>query len=145
VALAFRGVVIGSLLGDAVAVQVRGVDYIAVAATVALGALSVADVLFLNIRERAAELATFRATGWPEHALSRLIITEGALIGIAGSLTGAAAGLAAAAIFAGTLPARLLAAAAAAVAAGTLITATAALLPARLQRRLPTARLLAEE
>jgi putative ABC transport system permease protein len=145
VTLAFRGVVIGSLLGDAVAVQVRGVDYIAVAATVALGVLAVADVLFLNIRERAAELATFRATGWPEHALSRLVVSEGILIGVAGSVTGAAAGLTGAALFAGTLPARLLAAAAAAVGAGILITAAAALLPAWLQRRLPTAHLLAEE
>ena len=63
ITLAFRGVVVGSLLGDAIAVQVRGVDYIAVAATVALGVLAVADVLFLNLRERAAELATLRATG----------------------------------------------------------------------------------
>jgi len=55
---AFRGVVVGSLLGDAVAVQVRGVDYVAVAATVTLGVLAVADVVFLNIRERAALLPT---------------------------------------------------------------------------------------
>jgi putative ABC transport system permease protein len=56
VTLAFRGTVVGSLLGNAVAVQVRGVDYVAVAATIALGVMAVADVLFLNIRERAAEL-----------------------------------------------------------------------------------------
>src|SRR5262249_8870307 len=42
VTAAFRGVVVGSLLGDAVAVQVRGVDYVAVAATVALGVLAIA-------------------------------------------------------------------------------------------------------
>jgi putative ABC transport system permease protein len=46
-----------------VAVQVRCVDYVAVAATIALGVTAVADVLFLNIRERAAELATIRAAG----------------------------------------------------------------------------------
>jgi predicted lysophospholipase L1 biosynthesis ABC-type transport system permease subunit len=40
VTIAFRGVVVGSLLGNAVAVQVRGVDYIAVTATVALGVLA---------------------------------------------------------------------------------------------------------
>jgi putative ABC transport system permease protein len=33
VTLAFRGVVVGTLLGNAVAVQVRGVDYVAVIAT----------------------------------------------------------------------------------------------------------------
>jgi putative ABC transport system permease protein len=142
---AFRGVVVGSLLGDAVAVQIRGIDYVAVAATVALGVLAVADMGFLNIRERAAELATIRSFGWRESALARLVLTEGALVGIAGSLTGAALGLAAAAQFAGQFPVRLFAAAAAAAAAGVLVTAAASLLPAQLLRWLPAAHLLAEE
>jgi putative ABC transport system permease protein len=145
VTLAFRGAIVGSLLGNAVAVQVRGVDYVAVAATVALGVLAVADVLFLNIRERAAELATIRALGWPESALGRLVVIEGAAIGLCGSLAGAGAGLAAAAEFSGQFPARLLLAATAAVLAGVLVTVAAALVPAQLLRRLPTAQLLAEE
>ena len=145
VTLAFRGAIVGSLLGNVVAVQVRGADYNAVTATVALGVLAVVDVLFLNIRERAAELAAIRAFGWPESALGRLVVTEGAVIGLAGSLVGAAAGLAAAAEFAGQFPARLLLAATAAVLAGVVITVAAALLPAQLLRRLPTAQLLAEE
>ena len=145
VTFAFRGVVVGSLLGNAVAVQVRGVDYVAAGATVALGVLAVADVVFLNIRERAAELATMRSFGWRDTALARLVITEGTIIGVVGSLAGAGLGLAAAAWFAGQLPARLLAIAAAAVAAGIIITAAATLLPAALLRRLPLAHLLAEE
>jgi len=145
VTFAFRGIVVGSLLGDAVAVQVRGVDYIAAGATIILGVLAVADTVFLNITERAAELATIRSFGWRDSALARLVITEGAIIGITGSLAGAGLGLAAAAWFAGQLPARLLAIAAAAVVAGVLITAAAALLPAALLRRLPAAHLLAEE
>ena len=107
VTFAFRGVLVGSLLGNAVALQVRGVNYVAVLATVALGILAVADVIFLNIRERAPELATIRAFGWRESALSRLVITEGAVIGLADSLAGAALGLAAAANFAGQAPASL--------------------------------------
>ena len=145
VTFAFRGVIVGSLLGDAIAVQVRSADYIAAAATVILGVLAVADVVFLNIRERAAELATIRSFGWRDSALARLVITEGAIIGLTGSLIGAGLGLAAAAWFAGQLPARLLLIAAVAVVAGVLITAAAALLPAALLRRLPTAHLLAEE
>jgi len=145
VTLAFRGAIVGSLLGNAVAVQVRGVDYVAVAATVALGVLAVADVLFLNIRERAAELATIRALGWPESALGRLVVTEGAAIGLCGSLAGAGAGLAGAAEFAGQFPARLVLAAVAAGLAGVLVTVGAALLPAQLLRRLPAAQLLAGE
>ena len=130
VSFAFRGVVVGSLLGDAVAVQVRGVDYIAVAVTVALGILAAADVVFLNSRERYAELATLRAVGWGEAALGRLVITEGTVIGFAGSLAGSALGLAGAAEFTGQLPASLCVLAAAAGVAGTVVTA-AAILPAR--------------
>jgi putative ABC transport system permease protein len=143
--LAFRGVVVGSLLGNAVAVQVRGVDYVAVAATVVLGVLAVADVVFLNITERAAELAAIRAFGWRESTLSRLVVTEGVIIGLAGSLAGAAIGLGAAATFAGQAPGRLYLVAAAAVAAGVLITAAAALLPTQALRRLPAAHLLAAD
>jgi putative ABC transport system permease protein len=102
-------------------------------------------MLFLNIRERAAELATIRSFGWRESALARLVVTEGAVVGIAGSLAGAALGLAAAAQFAGQLPVRLFAAAAAAAAAGVLVTAATSLLPAQLLRCLPAAHLLAEE
>jgi putative ABC transport system permease protein len=145
VTFAFRGVVVGSLLGNAVAVQVRGVDYVAAAATIALGVLAVADVVFLNISERAAELATIRAFGWRESALSRLVVTEGVIIGLAGSAAGAALGLAAASQFAGQLPARLYVIAAVAVVAGLLVTAIAALVPAQALRRLPAAQLLAQE
>jgi putative ABC transport system permease protein len=145
VTFAFRGVIVGSLLGSAVAVQVRGVDYVAVTATIALGVLAVADVVFLNIRERAPELAAIRTFGWRETALSRLVITEGAIIGLAGSLAGAALGLIAAAQLAGHLPATVYLIAGAAVAGGLLVTSMAALLPAQALRRLPVAHLLAEE
>ncbi len=145
VTAAFRGTIVGSLLGNAVAVQVRGVDYVSVAASVVLGVLAVADVLFISIRERAAEFATIRALGWPEPALARLVVSEGAVLGLAGSLAGAVLGLAAAATFAGQFPLRLLLAAAAAVLASVLVTVAAALLPARFLGRLPTAQLLAED
>jgi putative ABC transport system permease protein len=145
ITFAFRGVIVGSLLGDAIAVQVRGVDYIAAGATVALGVLAVADVVFLNIAERAAELAVLRSFGWRDRVLARLVITEGALIGLAGSLAGAGLGLAGAAGLAGHLPARLLVTTVAIAATGIAVTAAATLLPAALLRRLPTAHLLAEE
>jgi putative ABC transport system permease protein len=145
VTLAFSGTVDGTLLGDFVTLQVRGVDYVAVAATVALGVFAVGDALLISITERAPELATLRAFGWPEAALRRLVITEGALTGIIGSVAGAALGLAGAAVFAGKFTPLLLAATAAAMAAGVLVTCLAALLPAHLLRRLPAAQLLAQE
>ncbi|MFZ0667351.1 MAG: FtsX-like permease family protein, partial [Acidimicrobiales bacterium] len=145
VTFAFHGVVVGTLLGDAVAVQIRGVDYVAVAATIVLGVLAVADVIVLNIRERASELAAIRALGWREKTLERLVITEAGIIGLLGSLCGAAVGLFLASKFAGQLPDRLYAIALAEIIAGVLVTVGAALIPATLLRRIPAARLLAEE
>ena len=102
--IAFHDVLVGTLLGDAVALDVRATDRIAVAATVVLGVAAVADVLYLNLRDRATELATLRATGWDERAIGRLIAYEGLLIGAAGSAFGALAGLAGVAWFAAPCP-----------------------------------------
>lgn len=103
VTTSFRGAVVGTVLGDAVAVQVRTADYVAAGATLVLGGLACADVLYLNLRDRSAEIATLRATGWRERQLTRLIATEGAGLGVLGGVLGAAAGLGAAAWFAGRL------------------------------------------
>ncbi|MEU7997872.1 FtsX-like permease family protein [Micromonospora sp. NPDC049060] len=142
---AFRGAIVGSLLGDTVSLSVRGADTMAAVATVLLGAAAVADVLYLNIRDRAAELATLRAVGWSDAALGRLIAYEGLALGLLGAVTGAGLGLAGAAWLVGALPGTLVAVAASVAATGVLVTSVAALVPAALLRRLPTARLLAEE
>jgi hypothetical protein len=141
----FHGAITGSLLGDAVSLQVRGVDAIAVAATILLGLVAVADVLYLNVRDRAAEFAALRATGWSDAALARLVTFEGLGIGLLGAVTGAVAGLAGAARFAGTLSPDQLWLAAALALGGALAAGAAATLPALLQRRLPVSTLLAEE
>ncbi len=145
VAWTFRGAVVGSLLGDAVSLSVRGADVLAATATVLLGVAAVADVLYLGIRDRAAELAALRATGWTESALSRLVAYEGLLLGGLGALAGAGLGLAAAAWLVGEVPHALLLVAAGTAAGGILLSGLAALVPTALLRRLPIARLLAEE
>ncbi|MEV6927254.1 FtsX-like permease family protein [Dactylosporangium sp. NPDC051485] len=145
VTFAFHGAIIGTLLGDAVSLQVRSVDTVAVAATVLLGAIAVADVLYLNIRDRSAELATLRATGWTAGALGRLVAAEGFGIGALGGLLGGGLGLGGAAWLVGEVTTGLIWTAVAALVAGALVATTAALVPALLLQRLPTARLLAEE
>ncbi|GLL03205.1 FtsX-like permease family protein [Dactylosporangium matsuzakiense] len=145
ITFAFHGAIVGTLLGDAVSLQVRAVDTVAVAATVLLGALAVADVLYLNIRDRSAELATLRATGWTAGALARLVAAEGFGIGVLGGLAGAGLGLGGAAWLVGSVTLGLLWTAAVAVVAGALIATVAAIVPALLLQRLPTAQLLAEE
>jgi putative ABC transport system permease protein len=145
VTAAFKGAVVGTVLGDAVAVQVRTADYVAVGATLVLGGLAVADVLYLNLRDRSAEVATLRATGWNERQLTRLIVLEGAGLGIAGGVAGAGLGLAVAAAFTHELTPSMPFVAIGAAALGVAIATAASFPPAGALRRLPTATLLAEE
>ena len=145
VLFAFRGAVVGTVLGDAVALTVRGVDVLAAACTVLLGAVAVADVLYLNIRDRAGELAALRAGGWTDAALARLVAGEGLGLGLIGGALGAAAGLGGAAWLVGEVSTRLVVVAAATAVVGALAAGVAAIVPAVLLRRLSTARLLAEE
>jgi ABC-type antimicrobial peptide transport system permease subunit len=92
ITLAFKGALLGTALGAFISVQVRGVDYLGVVLAVVLAALSVTDVLFLNLRERAPELVTLRAAGWRERDLGRMVALEGLGIGFLGSVAGAGAG-----------------------------------------------------
>ncbi|MFI8258061.1 FtsX-like permease family protein [Streptomyces filamentosus] len=142
---AFGDRVVGTALGDAVALEVRGVDIAAATGTVLLGALAVADVVFLGIRERAPEFALLRATGWSEAHLVRLVLHEAALLGLLGSVAGSAAGAAAVARLTGAFTPALAATAAAAALGGVLLTAAAAAGPVAALLRLPTAPLLAED
>ncbi|WP_155370125.1 FtsX-like permease family protein [Catellatospora vulcania] len=142
---AFHGSVTGTLLGDAVSVRARGVDQVAVAAVLLLGLAAVADVLFVNVRDRSAELAALRAMGWSAGAMARLVAYEGLGIGLMGAALGAAAGLAGTAWFAGSTPPALVGTALFAAGAGVLSTGLAAVAPALAQQRIPMRRLLAEE
>ncbi|SCG44669.1 FtsX-like permease family protein [Micromonospora echinaurantiaca] len=142
---AFDDGMVGSLLGQAVSVQVRGVDLVAVGGVLLFGVLGVADVLYLNVRERSAEFATLRAVGWPDAALNRLLIYEALGVGALGCVLGVAAGLGSTALLVGRVDGRLAVLALAVTAAALLLTVLAALVPAILIRRLPTAALLSDE
>ncbi|MFC7591955.1 FtsX-like permease family protein [Nonomuraea antimicrobica] len=141
----FHGRVIGSLLGDAIVVQARPADYVAIAIMFALGALAVADVLYLGVRERDAELATLRATGWRARTVLRLVLSEGAGIGLLGGLAGAVAGLAGAAALAGGLPGVAVAGALAAGGAAVVLAVVSSAVPATVAGRSRLATALARE
>jgi hypothetical protein len=143
--LAFDQGVVGSALGGLVANQVRAVDYLSAALAIVLGAASVADVLYINLRERASEFAVLSAVGWRRGHVARVVIGEGAGIGIVGSLVGALLGLAAAALILGPDLSLLAAPAAAAFVAGIVVTVVAASIVAATLRHLPLAATLAEE
>jgi ABC-type antimicrobial peptide transport system permease subunit len=84
---------VGTLLGNVVAIQVRGVDLFAVILVLALGGFTIADVAYLNISERHAEIGTLRATGWTERHVQRLFATEALTIAAIGAAAGAVLGV----------------------------------------------------
>lgn len=141
---AFRGVLVGSLLGNVISVQVRGVDLLSVVLAMILSGLSVADVLVLNIRERAAEIVTLRATGWGNRQLGTMVAFEGAWLGLLGSVPGAVVGIGIA-WAAGVVSVQTVLAGAAAIGIATGIALGASIVPAALLVRMLVPAVLAEE
>jgi ABC-type lipoprotein release transport system permease subunit len=141
----FHGTLVGTVLGNAISVQVRGADFVAVALTIVLAGLSVADVLYLNLRERSAELATLRAVGWSDRQIATVIVLEGLGLGLLGSVAGALAGFALGWALLGVPPLPLLVAAAIATAGGIVIAVLGSLVPlSQIGRLSPHAVLAAE-
>jgi len=142
---AFQGTLVGTLLGDAISLQIRGVDFLAVGLVIALAALSLADVLFLNLRERAAELVTLRTFGWEDAHLRKLVALEALGLGLLGSLSGALVGLVVGVALLAVPVLPLLGAAVLAVLGGLLVALVASLLPLSQIGRLTPPTVLAEE
>ncbi len=142
---AFQGTLVGNLLGSVVAVQVRGPDRLSVVMTVVLAGLSVADVVYLNLRERAAEMTTLRTCGWSDAELIRLVVSEAVLLGVAGGLTGALVGIGIGRGILGLPTTPLLQAAAIAAAGGVLVCSLAAVVPLFWLTRMTAPTILADE
>ena len=141
---AFQGSLVGSVLGEAITLQVRGLDFVSAGLVIALAGLSLADVLYLNLRERAAELATLRTLGWRERHLATLIGLEALTLGATGSITGATARLATGLLL-GVPTGPLTLAAGAATAGGITVALLATLVPLAPLAPLTPSTALAEE
>lgn len=141
----FRGRAAGTLLGDAVAVQVRTPDLVAALLTMLLAGFGVHHVMATEIRERRAELATLRTVGWADRTVARLLLTQAAYVAALGAVVG---GLLAwwwlGAVFevrSAAMALALLGAGGVAVVVAVLVT----LLPVSRLRSVPVARLLSED
>jgi len=141
----YHGALVGTLLGNALALQVRAADLAAIGLTIGVAAFSVADVLYVNLRERAAEIVTLRSSGWSERQLGLLVALEAAVLGLGGSVVGAALGVVLTAALLSVSLGPLVAAAALAVLGGTLTTIAASLVPLSRLRRLTVPSVLAAE
>jgi hypothetical protein len=141
----FNGAVVGSFLGDAVALRVRAPDIAAAVILTLLGLTAVVTVLLLALFEDAAGYAALQATGWTDRMLSSSLITHAAVIGILGTILGGAAALWLTATVLGPLSAAIWAAAGSISAAAVLLCVLAGVLPGLAASRLPAARILARE
>lgn len=142
---AFQGVLVGNLMGNFISLRIRGVDLLSAVFVVLLGAGSVADVLFLNLRERAPELVTLRTFGWRQSHLLRLAAFEAFAMGVVGSALGVGIALLVASQIQGFPMATTAIVALMAFGAGVFVALAASLVPmAKLSELLPTT-LLAEE
>jgi putative ABC transport system permease protein len=142
---AFRGTLVGTVLGNAISVQVRGADYAAVGLTIGLAACSLADVVYLNLRERQAELVTLRTLGWSPGHIRQTVLWESLGLGLLGCLAGAVVALLLGTLllsvpFTSVLEASLLA-----TAGGVLAALVASLLPLSQVNRLSAPATLAAE
>jgi hypothetical protein len=117
---AFSDSIGASKLAGLVNGSTRATDLTAVLLTIALSAAGIADVTYLNLRERSGELAALAASGWGRAQLGRLLATESLITAVIGSVAGAATGLAIADAAFG-LSARIVGAAAATTLGGTTV------------------------
>jgi len=93
-----QGVLYGTLLGDYLVWKVGPQHFALAGVSLAVAALATADLLSLGVTERRGELAILQSVGWRPTALRRLLLNEGALLGLLGGLGGSlatAAGLSA--------------------------------------------------
>lgn len=141
----FNGAVVGSFLGDAVALQVRGPDIAAAVVLAVLGLVAVATVLLLALAEDAPSFAVLRATGWTDLALSVALMAQATAIGLTGATIGAALALLGTALFIGPITIATLGLAALAIVTAVAAATAVSLVPAFLLSRLPTARILAHD
>jgi ABC-type lipoprotein release transport system permease subunit len=141
---AFHGQTAGTLLGQAIIVQVHAADYLAAGICAVLGLALAGDIAYTATRDRAGEHALLRATGWTDADLTRLAGLETALTATAGAVTGTVLPVAGVWAATGAAPAAAITAAAAIAITGILATMLTALLPARRLMRTAPARHLAE-
>ncbi len=142
---AFHGAVVGSLLGDAIDVQVRSADLVAAILMIALGLAAVGDILYLDIKEQAPRYAALQAAGWYETTIARLVVSQAAILAGLGSAIGGVLGVELTGLLTHRTPVNTWWVALAIAVSATIATMIVSLLPATMLRRLPTARLLSSE
>jgi hypothetical protein len=90
---AARGYLAGTLLGTYIMVHIEGYHLAMAGIALAVAVIAATDSGLLGVLQRRQELALLLAMGWEPRRVGQLIMIEGFLLGIAGSLLGLAVGI----------------------------------------------------
>ena len=81
-----------TLLGEYMALELRGYHFVLNALIFVLAGLAVTDTLLINLRERKSEFGLLKAVGWRNQTVAGLIFWEGVGLGLIGGLLGSGLG-----------------------------------------------------
>ncbi|HSN44642.1 MAG TPA: FtsX-like permease family protein [Propionibacteriaceae bacterium] len=141
----FRETLIGSFLGDAVAVQIRTPDIAAAVLIAILGLTALGTLLFLGLSEDARSLAALRAVGWTDRMLGTTVMVQALTVGGLGAMIGTMIALVTWASAFGALDATTVITTLAVAVGAIIASLLTALIPAAWAGRLSTARILSSE
>ncbi len=128
-----------TLLGEYILIRIQGYHYVMLSVCLLVAAISIADILLLELLERRREIGVLKAVGWRTGAVARLFLAEGLLLGMLGGLAGTILGLGIFASLYRSLPPGLAWAAAAGILCPALVGLVAALYPAWQASKIPPA------
>ena len=77
-----KGVFYTSWLGQYAALQVGTAQYVAMIIALVIAVLTTAEIMWQNISERRSEIALYKAIGWQNGAIRRLVLFEGLFTGV---------------------------------------------------------------
>jgi hypothetical protein len=130
----FGGAVVGSWFSLPFSWQDDSVDLAAVVTIAAMAIVTLTLMSWLSAAERAVDLRTLRAIGWPARSVARLVISEAGLIGFAGGLAASVLDVAGALAIVHRPPAGLAVVAPAVIGFGVLLSLIAVTLCAAVER-----------
>ncbi|GIN96094.1 hypothetical protein J6TS1_19640 [Siminovitchia terrae] len=88
VSLSLNGVLFTTWLGQYVSMEVKAPHYFSVILCFLLAILTTSEVMWQNIKERNVEISLYKALGWQDRTIRKMIYIEGALIGFLGGILG---------------------------------------------------------
>ncbi|WP_186673727.1 FtsX-like permease family protein [Sporosarcina sp. BP05] len=83
-----NGVLYTSWLGQYVFMEVGIHHYIAVSISLLISILTTSQIMWQNIKERRSEISLLKALGWKNAHIRKMVLVEGAVIGLIGGLVG---------------------------------------------------------